>query len=345
MPSPPEIIETENQLDDLLTTPSEALVALARTLNDPLVILGAGGKMGPTLAVLAQRAIEQAGSKVRVIAASRFHNESARRWLHDRGVETQQVDVLDPRQLSQLPDATNVLYLVGMKFGTARDPVPTWATNTVAPVHVCERYSGARIVALSTGNVYPLSQIDGGGSVESDPLTPLGEYANAAVARERIFQHYSTLSGTPIAIMRLNYAHDLRYGVLTDLASKIWRGEEIDLAMGHFNAIWQGDANELILRALDLCSVPAAAFNLTSPEIYTVREVVQRLSQLLDKPPRMTGQESPTALLSNATRLSDALGRPRVELDQLLRWIAHWTRIGGETLNKPTHFESRDGSF
>ncbi len=345
MPSLPENLETEQQLDDLLTTPSAASVAFAATLDGPLVILGAGGKMGPTLAVLARRAIEQAGSRARVIAASRFRNEAARRWLHEQGVETQQVDMLDAGQFAQLPDAPNVLYLVGMKFGTTVDPVPTWATNTIAPVHVCERYAGSRIVALSTGNVYPLSPIDGGGSVETDPLTPLGEYANAAVARERIFQHYASEHSTPVAIMRLNYAHDLRYGVLTDLAGKIWRDEPIDLTMGHFNAIWQGDANEWIFRSLDLCTVPATAFNLTSRDIYTVRDVSRRLGQLLDRTPQLVGRESPTALLSNAARLGDALGPPSVGLEQLLRWIAHWTRSGGKTLGKPTNFESRDGRF
>lgn len=341
----PELIESESQLDDLLTTPSPALVESFKSLADPLLILGAGGKMGPTLAVLAARAAKLAGSAVRVIAASRFSDALSRDYLHQRGVETQIADVFDREQLASLPDSSNVVYLVGMKFGTSTDPVPTWATNTIAPVHVCERFPKAKMVALSTGNIYPLTAVDSAGSLESDPLTPLGEYPNAAVARERVFQYYANRNAAPTAMMRLNYAHDLRYGVLTELAQRVWADEPVDLTMGYFNAIWQGDANDMILRSFEHCQSPARAINLTSPEVYSVRKVASRLGELLERQPQFRSSEAPTALLSNTQRMRQLLGEPQVDLDRMLRWIAHWTRIGGVTLGKPTHFATRDGKF
>ena len=341
----PDCIDSEEQLNALLVSPSTALIEAIHRLSDPLIILGAGGKMGPTLAVLARNAAQAAGSTLRVIAASRFHNVASREWLEAHGVETHSVDIFDRTQLAALPDSPNVVYLVGMKFGTSQDPVPTWATNTIAPVHACQRFGGSRIVALSTGNVYPLSPISRGGSLESDPLTPLGEYANAAVARERIFQFFARQHATPTVLLRLNYAHDLRYGVLTDLAAKIWRDEPIDVSMGYFNAIWQGDANEMILRSFALCDSPARAFNLTSPEIYSLRAVALRLGVLLAKTPNLIGQEEETALLSNASALQSELASPRVDLERLLNWIAHWTQRDLPTLGKPTHFETRDGNY
>jgi nucleoside-diphosphate-sugar epimerase len=341
----PQFIRSEQELEQVLTAPRLQTIDALRGLLDPLVIVGAGGKMGPTLAVLAKRAAEQAGNSLRVIAASRFSNAASRDWLNQRGVETQCVDMLDRSSLAKLPDSPNVIYLVGMKFGTSSDPVPTWATNTLAPMHVCERFTGSKIVALSTGNVYPLCSVDSEGSSESAALTPLGEYANAAVARERIFQHFAAKRSIQCVLLRLNYAHDLRYGVLTDLAGKIWRGEPIDLTMGHFNAIWQGDANEIIVRSFPLCSSPARAVNLTSREIYSVRQIAQQLGELLGRSPEFVGHEAPTALLSNAAVMDKEFGAPQVDLPRLLTWIADWTRAERPTLGKPTHFESRDGKF
>lgn len=343
----PDLIDSESQLDEILTSPSEGLLDSIVRLESPLVILGAGGKMGPTLAALAKRAAEAAGHDLEVVAASRFGNQAARRWLEDRQVTTRIADVFDREQLAELPDSANVVYLVGMKFGTATDPVPTWITNTLGPIVSAQRYRGAKFVALSTGNVYPLSDVSAGGSVESDPLTPLGEYANAAVARERIFQHFATDPNhrNPTALIRLNYAHDLHYGVLSDIAGKIHRGEPVSVEMACFNAIWQGDANDIILRCFDLCSSPVVALNVTSPEIHSVRDAALRLGRLLDRDPVLVGQEQTTALLSNAGQMVQRLGRPQVDFDRLLAWVAHWTKIGGPTLGKPTHFESRDGRF
>lgn len=341
----PTLIDSEDSLEEVLTTPSSELVAAIGELADPLVILGAGGKMGPTLAVLAKRAAEVAGQPLRVVAASRFSNPASRQWLESRGVETVAIDLFQREDLKQLPNSANVVYLVGMKFGTSSNPVPTWATNTIVPTYAAERYATSKIVALSTGNVYPLTSRDTGGSSETDPLTPMGEYANAAVARERVFGYFAERDQTPTLLVRLNYAHDLRYGVMTDIVNKVWTETPIDLTMGYFNAIWQGDANEMILRAFKLCEVPARAINLTSPAIYSVREVAERAGELLDRQPLFSGTEATSALLSNASQYVEHFGKPRVDLERLLGWVVHWTRAGGTTLGKPTHFETRDGKY
>jgi nucleoside-diphosphate-sugar epimerase len=238
-----------------------------------------------------------------------------------------------------------VIHLVGLKFGTAQNPAATWAVNTVVPTRVAERYPDARIVALSTANVYPLGDAARGGSLETDPLTPLGEYANAAVARERIFEVQSRRRGTRMTLLRLSYAVELRYGVLVDIARKVGFGEPIELSNGRFNWIWQGDANEITLRALALAESPPSVWNLCRPEVYSVREVALRLGQLLEREPRFVGSEAQTALLANSARLCHQLGEPLVGIETVLRWIARWVRNDGRNLGKPTHFEVRDGQY
>ncbi len=341
----PERIETEEQLEEVLTRPSSALVEFIRTISSPLLILGAGGKMGPTLAVLAKRAAEAAGYPLEVLAFSRFSDSRALNWLESQKVKVVSGDLLQAGALERLPEAANILYLVGLKFGTTQNPPATWAINTLAPARVAERYPRARLVALSTGNVYPLSPPENDGSRESDPLTPLGEYANATVARERIFEFYSGLAGIKIALLRLFYAVELRYGVLVDIARKVQQGEPIPLANGYFNCIWQGDANEMVLRALALAASPPSVWNLCRPEVYQVRSVAERFGELLDTTPRFTGTEAPTALLGNPARLCAQLGPPALPLDSMLVWIAHWVKRGGRNLGKPTHFEVRDGNY
>ena len=341
----PHTIETEQALDEFLTRPRTELVQFIKSVSSPLVILGAGGKMGPTLAVLARRAAETAGHKLDIVAVSRFSDAHARRWLEECEVHTLNCDLYDPTATRQLPETENVLYLVGQKFGTTQSPAATWAANTIVPARVAERYAAARVVALSTGNVYPLSPVARGGSQESDPLTPLGEYANATVGRERIFEFISQRSGTPVVLLRLFYATDLRYGVLRDLADKIWAGGPIDLANGHFNCIWQGDANEMVIRSLALAGSPATAFNLTSAEIFSVREVATRLGELMGKPAKFIGAESDAALTGNTSKLRALLGDPPTQLDAMLRWTADWVKRGGRSLGKPTHFEVRDGRY
>ncbi|HMB91918.1 MAG TPA: NAD(P)-dependent oxidoreductase [Rhodothermales bacterium] len=345
MPTLPSHIETEANLDEVMTRPTVALQAFVQTLRGPLVVLGAGGKMGPSLCVQVRRAAEEAGHNLDVIAVSRFSDPNAQAWLDERGVQTLACDLMDRAAVEALPDAENVIYLVGMKFGTRQNPARTWAINTLVPDRVSERYAGARIVALSTGNVYPLVPVAQGGSVETDALTPLGEYANAAVARERIFEYAAERDGTRVALIRLNYAVDLRYGVLVDLAQKIAVGEPVDVTMGHLNCIWQGDANEMIVRALDLTMQPSIALNLTGQNVLSIRELAQRLAALMDRPVEIVGIEAETALLSNPARAIAALGKPSTALETMLRWTAHWVQHGGTTLNKPTHFEVRDGRY
>jgi len=341
----PESIDSESALDEYLTRPSPALVEHIRTLKGPLVILGAGGKMGPTLAVLARRAAQQAGCRLEVCAISRFSQPAARDWLDQHDVQTLSVDLLDEGSKPLLPDASDVIYLVGGKFGTADNPARTWAVNTAIPAWVAPRYAAARMVALSTGNVYPLTPAERGGSIEQDPVAPVGEYAASCVGRERIFEFHSRERGLAVALIRLNYAVELRYGVLVDLAAQVLAGRPVDLRMGHFNCIWQGDANDMILRALSLAASPPSIYNLTGPATLSVREIATRLGQLLERPVEFLHQESATALLSNAAAISRALGPPPTPLEAVLRWIARWLARGGRRWNKPTHFEVRDGRF
>jgi nucleoside-diphosphate-sugar epimerase len=344
-PDLPDIIETEEALDEILTRPRAELIQFIKSVRSPLMILGAGGKMGPTLAVLARRAAESAGHKLAVIAVSRFSDANARRWLEERGVQTLSCDLLDADAARKLPPADDILYLVGQKFGTTQSPAATWAANTLVPARVAGHCAGSRIVALSTGNVYPLSPVARGGSAEADPLTPMGEYANAAVGRERIFEFFSQRNGTRVALLRLFYAVELRYGVLRDIAEKIWTAQPVDLTNGHFNCTWQGDANEMVIRSLALASSPAAAFNLTSAEIYSVRKVAERLGELLKKPVKFAGAESKTALTGNTSKLRSLLGDPPTPLATMLKWTADWVKRGGRNLGKPTHFEVRDGRY
>ena len=341
----PELIQTEEQLDEFMTRPSPALIEFFRTLPGPLVVLGAGGKMGPTLAVLARRAATAAGSRLDVIAVSRFSDNCARTWLEAQGVRTIACDLLDETAVASLPDAPNVVYLVGTKFGTTQHPARTWVTNSLVPAYVARRYRGARIAALSTGNVYPLTPVQGGGSRETDPLTPLGEYANACVARERILEYFSEQLLMPVTLLRLYYALDLRYGVLVDIATQIYREEPLDVRMGYLNCIWQGDANEMVLRALAVAAVPARALNLAWPEILSVREVGRQLARRMGKPLTIVGEEAPTAYLCNTGELNRLLGTPATPLEVVLRWTAQWVERGGRTLEKPTHFEVRDGRY
>lgn len=341
----PELIETEDILDDVLTRPQPELIDFMRTLSGPLVILGAGGKMGPTLSVLARRAADAAASSCEVIAVSRFSNVQGRRWLEDRGVKTLSADLLDRNSLAGLPDAANVIYLVGLKFGTQDDPARTWAVNTLVPSYVAERYSGARIAALSTGGVYPLIPVDGGGSRETDALVPLGEYANSCIGRERIFEFYSRSSGTPVTLVRLSYAVELRYGVLVDIARRVYAGEPVDVTMGYLPYIWQGEANAMVIRSLGLAESPPLPLNLTTSPPLKVRDVAQQLGTLMGRPAVITGEEASSALWSSTERLEAALGRPSVTLETILRWTANWIVRGGHLLDKPTHFEVRDGAY
>jgi len=338
-------IKSEEELEDVLTQPAPALVQFISRITSPLVILGAGGKMGPTLAALAKRAADQARHNLDVIAVSRFTDSQCKVWLEKRGVQTHTADLLNRADVDRLPDSANIIYLLGLKFGTSQQPAATWAMNTIPPALVSERYHNSRIVALSSGNVYPMSNVNTLGSQEEDPLTPLGEYPNAVVARERIFEFYSRQHNTPLALIRLFYAVELRYGVLVDIATKILHGEPISLANGYFNCIWQGDANEMIIRSLALAASPPARFNLCQPQVYSLRSVAVELGEHMQAAPLFSDSEASTALIGDPSRICQALGRPGTRFVQILKWTADWVRKGGRNLNKPTHFEVRDGVY
>lgn len=288
----PERIDSEAVLDEVLTRPTQPLIEFISSVKSPLLVLGGSGKMGPTLARLAVRAAAQAPHPLEVVVVSRFTDSTARDWLEARGVRTLACDLMDPGAVAALPESPNLIYMVGLKFGTSRNPGATWAVNTQPPAHVVRRFRHSRIVVVSTGNVYPSGPVLNGGSREGDPLVPLGEYANAAVARERIFEFYATESGTPLAILRLFYAVELRYGVLVDLARLVFHDEPVPLANGSVSCIWQGDANEQVLRSLALASHPASVWNLSLSTRVSVREAALRFGTLLGREVRFEGVES-----------------------------------------------------
>lgn len=341
----PHLIETEEQLDEIMTRPSQELVEFIKELESPLVILGAGGKMGPTLAVLACRAALLAHHNLEVAAVSRFTDRKIQSWLELHGVKTISYDLLDAEHYTSLPDTANVIYLVGTKFGTSQDPSRTWIMNTLIPAYTAQRYRDSRIAVLSTGNVYPLTDVNRGGSHESDPLTPIGEYSNACVGRERVFEYFSSSLNIPMVFLRLYYALDLRYGVLVDIAQKVYHQEPIDITMGYFNCIWQGDANELIIRSLGVAVSPPKLLNLAMPEVFSVRQIAQEIASLMGKPLHITKNEASTALIGSTAELRRALGEPQTPLSAILRWTAHWIQNHGRLLQKPTHFEIRDGQY
>lgn len=339
------MIKNLTELEDRLSEPPESLVQTLARIPGDIIVLGVAGKMGPSLARMTRRASELAGTSRRVIGVARFSDLKQEAELQKVGIDTIRCDLLDESGLAKLPDAPNVVFMAGMKFGSSGRESLTWAMNTYLPALICKRFAGSRIVAFSTGNVYGLAPLSSGGSVETDSLHPVGEYAMSCVGRERMFEHFSIVNKTPIALIRLNYATDLRYGVLVDLATKVWRGEVIDLAMGYFNMIWQGDANAMALQAFAQVASPPWVLNLSGPETLRVRDVCERLGALMDKAPKFVGKESDTALLSNASKAHKLFGEPRVSADQLIEWAAHWVTSGQPLLNKPTHFESRDGKF
>lgn len=342
--SDPAAPRTEDELEDRLSEPTSAVVEALGRLSGDLIVLGVAGKMGPSLARMARRASDLAGVRRRVIGVARFSN-GGEAELRAHGIETVRCELLDAAAVARLPEAANVVFLAGRKFGSTGDEAATWAVNAYLPGVVCERYRGSRIVALSTGNVYGLTLVAGGASREDDPLRPVGEYAMSALGRERVFEHFSRAHGTPVALVRLNYACDLRYGVLVDVARKVWVGEPIDLGMGYFNTIWQGDANAMVLRALEHTASPPWVVNVTGPEALSVRAVAERFRLRMGRPARLTGTEADTALLSDTRRGLELLGPLRVETDRLIEWVAEWVMAGGRSLGKPTHFESRDGRF
>jgi nucleoside-diphosphate-sugar epimerase len=341
----PSSIADESQLDDLLSTPTPSAIETMRELAGDVVVLGVAGKMGPTLARMVKRASDAAATPRRVIGVSRFSEAGQEDALREHGIETLRCDLLDEAAVASLPDAPLVIYMAGRKFGSSGLESLTWAMNTYLPAVVARRFAGSRIAAFSTGNVYGLAPAGRGGSLETDAPAPVGEYAMSCLGRERMFEHMSRANHTPVAILRLNYATEMRYGLLVDLARKVVAGEPIDLTMGHANVIWQGDANAMAIASLRQAASPPFVVNLAGPEELSVREVCRALGDRMGVDVRFTGDEAGDALLSNGQRGWDVLGAPTVPLARLLDWTADWVRRGGASLGKPTHFESRDGKF
>lgn len=341
----PETIETEQQLDELLSRPSREVVDLFKTLEEDIIFLGIGGKIGPSIARMAKRASEEAGVSRRIIGVSRFSNEKEQKDIESYGIETIRGDLLDSDFVKSLPSVKNVIFLAGMKFGSEDNLSQTWAMNTYVPALVAAHFKDSSIVAFSTGCVYPLVSIQSGGSLESDRLVAIGEYAQSCLGRERMFEYGSIRNATPVSLIRLNYAVELRYGVLVDIAVKVKNEEPIDLSMGYFNVIWQGDMNAMVLRSLSHCSTPAGIINITGSEILSARQVALEFGKLLGKTPIFSGNEAPTALLSNAELSHKMFGKPEVSVGQMIQWIANWIGHENRLLNKQTHYEVRDGKY
>jgi dTDP-4-dehydrorhamnose reductase len=338
-------IRSVEELEEVLSEPTPGVAATLAKLEGDLIVLGVAGKMGPSLARMIKRASDTAGTKRRVIGVARFSARDVEAKLRRDGIETIPCDLLDESAVERLPEAPNVLYLAGMKFGATGQEAMTWAMNSYLPAVVSKKYRRSRIVALSTGNVYGLTPVKDGGSVESDPPMPVGEYAMSCLGRERIFEYFSRQLRTPMSLIRLNYACDLRYGVLVDLAQRVWSGSVIDLAMGYFNTIWQGDANAMILQAFGHAACPPLIFNVTGAETLAVREVCERLGEIMERRVKFTGTEASTALLSDAGQALNSFGPPRINAEKLVGWVADWVMRDGPLLGKATHFESREGRF
>ena len=345
MDAPLKKIKNEQELDEMLSRPTEDLVRMMSGLDGDILFLGVAGKIGISMAVMARRAIDLAGVDKRVIGLSRFSQESQIQILEKEGIEIVQGDLLDPSFVKGLPKIKNIIFLAGMKFGSEDNLSLTWAINSYLPGLVADHFTESRIVAFSTGCVYPLVPVSYGGSREDDKPGPVGEYAQSCLGRERMFEYGSIRHGTPVILIRLNYAVEMRYGVLVDIALKVKNRKPIDLTMGYFNVIWQGDANAMILQALKYCESPARILNITGQEILSVKEVAMRFGTLLGIEPEFIGKESETALLSDAKESFKLFGYPGISVETMMIWIADWISNDRALLNKPTHFEVRDGKY
>ena len=339
-------VRTEAELEELLSRPDDQTVEAMRALDGDLLILGAGGKMGPSLVRLARRACDRAGVKKRIIAVARFSNPKLPGELAEANIETVTCDLLDREALAKLPDIPNVIFMAARKFGTSGGEHLTWAMNTYLPGLVADRYRDSRIVAFSTGNVYPLRSISEGGAHETTPVGPVGEYAQSALGRERMFEYGSAQWGTPGVILRLNYAVELRYGVLVDIGLAVFEKRPVNLAMPRVNVIWQGEANSWCLRSFAHCQTPPLILNITGAQALSVRELALQFGRQFGLEPIFTlPDEGSSALLSDSSKARKMFGDAEVSPTQMIAWIAGWIRQGGPLLNKPTHFQARDGKF
>jgi len=331
----------ESALEDILNEPTDATKELIAGLNGDIVVLGAGGKMGPTLAMM----LRKASSSKKIYAVSRFSDKAVRTRIERAGIKTIQADLLDESLYSQLPDVENVFYLAGMKFGSTGNQPLTWALNSFLPGLVARHYKNSRIVVFSTGNVYPLVDVNSGGASEETAPDPVGEYAQSCLGRERIFEYFSQLHNTPVTIVRLNYANEPRYGIVVDVTRKILNDEPVDLTTGAVNLIWQRDANDYIIRSISLAKSPPAILNVTGPDTVLVRQLAEQIGKELNSKPKFTSQEARTALLSNASFCFSMFGYPQTTLEEMVSLIAKWVSSGKTVLNKPTKYDIRNGKF
>ena len=341
----PEKIASEAILEELLSTPTAEAVKMFSEIEGDIMFLGIGGKIGPTLAQMAKRACNEAGVEKRIYGVSLFESDQQREKIEELGIETIHGDLLDIDFIKSLPKAKNVFFLAGMKFGSEENISLTWAVNSYMPALVADYFKESNIVAFSTGCVYPLVSVESGGSLETDPPVPVGEYAQSCLGRERMFEYGSKQHQTKACLIRLNYSVELRYGVLVDIAMKVKNREAIDLSMGYFNVIWQGDVNNVVLRSLEICDSPAKLLNITGEDTLSVHEVALEFGKLFDVTPEFINEEAKTALLNNAEQAFQLFGRPKVSTIQIIKWIADWISEERETLGKPTHYEVRDGKY
>lgn len=337
----PKTIADIAELDALLCRPSQALIDDLKRIDGDIMILGVAGKMGPTLAGLAKTALPNR----RVIGVARFSDPGAKDWLESRGVETISCDLLNEAAINTLPKVRNIVFMAGRKFGAEGDLSLTWAMNALVPAMVAQAFRESRIVAFSTGCVYPFVPVDGKGSEEDMAPNPPGEYSQSCVGRERMFEYFSRKFATPGRLFRLNYAIDMRYGVLHDIASKVIKGKPIDVSLGHVNFIWQGDASAQALRCLAHCDTPTSPINVSGPEILVVRDIATKFGELLDRKPVIVGKEEPTAWLTNTAQAVKLFGLPIVDTAQLIAWTADWVARSMPSFGKPTKYEVRDGRY
>ncbi len=333
-------IEDESALINQLSEPSREVVEAASQIDGDVMILGIAGKMGPTLGELLVRA-----GLTSVIGVSRFSNPSERNRLETAGIKTIRCDLLDDEGVRKLPDAPNIFLLAGFKFGATGNEPLTWAMNAMLPAKVMQRFPDSRVVYVSSGNVYRFASVEGKGATETDPLDPVGEYAQSRLAGERLVEYFSVENETPVAIIRLFYATELRYGIILDIAQRVWREEPIDLSMGYVNQIWQGDANSFLAQSFPLCSSPARILNLTGSDVLSVRTLASELGKVMEKEPLFEGEEQSTALLGDASEIFKKLGVPKIEPEQMVSWVAQWVMKDEKTHGKPTKYDSRTGTF
>jgi len=341
MSSLPKIIRSVEELDELLSRPNPNLVESLKTLSGDIMILGAGGKVGPTLALMAKRAVDAAGVKKRIIAVDVQPLDE----LAKKGIETLSCNMLDLDSVAKLPKVENIVYMVGRKFGSTGSESLTWAINVIVPYHVARTFTASRISAFSTGCVYPVVDVKTGGATEIMPADPVGEYAQSCLGRERMFDYFAENKGERVTHVRLNYAIELRYGVIHDIAAKVWAGESVDVTTGFANGIWQGDACNQALMALEMATSPATILNVTGPEIFSIREVAQTLGRLMGKEVKFSGQENGLGYLNNSRKANSLFGNPSVPLGRVIEWVAHWVKAGGASLGKATHFETQNGKY